>query len=159
MADVGVGPASITGTYGDTALQWMFAARSGRPCQPGTAFRDILPNPLWDTVAPSAHDPEVRLEDRAMTATEPKLDLFALPATELLSTDQVGSLKLFGAAASLTHNRSVGRPGPRYSKVGSRIFYRVSDLLAYVAQQQIEADAQIEARSARFEKRARRGVS
>lgn len=91
-----------------------------------------------------------------MHATAPPLDLFTLPPTHLLSTAQVASLGLFGARATLEHNRCVGRPGPKYIKVAGRVLYRVSDLTAYLAVQEAASERQMAERRARYERRARR---
>ena len=98
------------------------------------------------------------MEDR-LNATAPPLDLFSLPATLLLDTKQVGSLGYFGSAATLEHNRSVGRPGPKYLRVSGRIFYRVSDLLAYLAHQEAASEREQAERRDKYAKRSRRPIA
>lgn len=91
-----------------------------------------------------------------MNATAPPLDLFNLAPTLMLSTEQVASLGLFGARATLEHNRCVGRPGPKYIKLAGRVLYRVSDLTAYLAVQEAASEQQMAERRARYDRRARR---
>lgn len=93
-----------------------------------------------------------------MNATAPTLDLYTLPATEMLDTEQVGSLGIFGAKATLEHNRCLGKPGPKYVKISGRIFYRVSDLLAYLAVQEANSEREQQERRDRFARNARRVV-
>ena len=93
-----------------------------------------------------------------MNATAPTLDIYSLPATEMLDTEQVGSLGIFGAKATLEHNRCLGKPGPKYLKISGRIFYRVSDLLGYLAVQEANSEREMQERRDRFERNARRVV-
>ncbi|MGI3901107.1 MAG: hypothetical protein ACRYGP_17525 [Janthinobacterium lividum] len=79
------------------------------------------------------------------------LDLYTLPPNDLLTTEQVGQLGTFGRAATLEQNRCTGRPGPRFLKVGARIFYRVSALTAYLAEQEAASEHVQVARQARFQ--------
>ena len=90
-----------------------------------------------------------------MNATAPKLDIFTLSANELLDSNQVGALGIFGAKATLEHNRCMGKAGPKYLKISGRVFYRVGDLVAYLNLQEANSERDMLERRERYRRNIR----
>lgn len=90
-----------------------------------------------------------------MNATAQPLSIFDLSPTRILDNKQVDELGIFGSTATRAHNRSMGKPGPKYIKISGRVFYRVSDLLAYLTSQAEASERDMAARRQRYERTAR----
>ena len=93
-----------------------------------------------------------------MNATALTLSIFDLSDNDILSNEQGDALVIFGKTTTRDHNRSMGKPGPKYLKIAGRVYYRVSDLRAYLAVQEANSEREMQERRDRFERNARRVV-